>query len=128
MMDDLTLLRGAFAVALADGELRRSEKGVLQGLAARAGVGKASFDAMFEAAERGEDMGSAALMSSPEAARAGLELLVAEARIDGEISIEEREVLVRIALDMGIQGDEFQAIYTNGVERADTLRKARGHG
>jgi len=126
MMDDLTLLRAAIAVAMADGELRRSEKGVLQGLAMRAGVGQMSFDAMIEAAERGEDLAGSSLMSSAETARNGLELLVAQARIDGEISPEEREVLVRIAINMGIHDDEFQAIYTKGVEMADALRKGRG--
>ncbi len=87
-----------------------------------------SFDAMMEAAERGEDLAGSTLMSSAEAARNGLELLVAQARIDGEISTEEREVLVRIAMNMGIHDDEFQTVYAKGVERADALRKARGHG
>ena len=125
-MDDLALLRGAIAVALADGELRRSEMGVLKGLAMRAGVGQMSFDAMLEAAKEGADLAGNVAMMSPDAARTALELLVAQARIDGEISLKEREVIVRIAMDLGILGDEFQTIYTKGVDRADTLRKAKG--
>ena len=125
-MDDLALLRGAIAVALADGELRRSEMGVLKGLAMRAGVGQMSFDAMLEAAKEGADLAGNVAMMSPDAARTALELLVAQARIDGEISSEEREVIVRIAMDLGILGEEFQTIYTKGVGRADALRKARG--
>ncbi len=125
-MDDLALLRGAIAVALADGELRRSEMGVLKGLAMRAGVGQLSFDAMLEAAKEGADLAGNVAMISPEAARTALELLVAQARIDGEISTKEREVIVRIAMDMGILGDEFQTIYTKGVARADALRKSKG--
>ena len=125
-MDDLALLRGAIAVALADGELRRSEMGVLKGLAMRAGVGQMSFDAMLDAAKEGADLAGNVAMISPDAARTALELLVAQARIDGEISSEEREVIVRIAMDLGIKNDEFQTIYTKGVGRADALRKARG--
>ena len=125
-MDDLALLRGAIAVALADGELRRSEMGVLKGLAMRAGVGQMSFDAMLDAAKEGADLAGNVALISPDASRTALELLVAQARIDGEISSEEREVLVRIAMDLGILSDEFQAIYTKGVGRADALRKARG--
>ncbi len=125
-MDDLALLRGAIAVALADGELRRSEMGVLKGLAMRAGVGQLSFDAMLEAAKEGADLAGNVAMISPDAARTALELLVAQARIDGEISSEEREVIVRIAMDLGIKNEEFQTIYTKGVDRADALRKAKG--
>ncbi len=125
-MDDLALLRGAIAVALADGELRRSEMGVLKGLAMRAGVGQMSFDAMLDAAKEGADLAGNVAMASPDAARTALELLVAQARIDGEISTKEREVIVRIAMDLGIKDDEFQSIYTKGVDRADALRKAKG--
>ena len=39
---------------------------------------------------------------------------------------EEREVIVRIAMDLGIKNEEFQTIYTKGVDRADALRKAKG--
>ena len=125
-MDDLALLRGAIAVALADGELRRSEMGVLKGLAMRAGVGQLSFDAMLDAAKEGADLAGNVVITSPDAARTAVELLVAQARIDGEIAPEEREVLVRIAMDLGIKNDEFQTIYTRGVDRADALRKAKG--
>ena len=125
-MDDLALLRAAIAVALADGELRRSEMGVLKGLAMRAGVGQMSFDAMLEAAKDGADLADNVALISPDASRTALELLVAQARIDGEISSEEREVIVRIALDLGIKNEEFQTIYTKGVDRADALRKAKG--
>ena len=87
-MDDLALLRGAIAVALADGELRRSEMGVLKGLAMRAGVGQMSFDAMLDAAKEGADLAGNVAMISPDASRTAFELLVAQARIDGEIFSE----------------------------------------
>ena len=38
MMEDLELLKAAIALACTDGELRRSEMGVIEGLALRVGV------------------------------------------------------------------------------------------
>ena len=60
-----------------------------------------------------------------ELARSVFELLVALARIDGEVSDEERSVLVRIASSLGIAGAEFESAYMAGIERADTIRKSR---
>ena len=47
-MEKMDLLKAALAVAVADGEVRRSEMGVVRGLAERIGVGKASLDAMLD--------------------------------------------------------------------------------
>lgn len=35
-------------------------------------------------------------------------------------------MIVRISSALGITGDDFQAIYSAGIARADTIRKARG--
>ncbi len=124
-MDDREILRAAMAVALADGELRRAEKGVLKGLARKAGIGETAFAAMLEEAqEKGADADHLMFLK-PDTARTGLELLVALARIDGEIAPEERDVLVRIALDLRIAMDEFDTIYKRGIARADTIRESR---
>jgi tellurite resistance protein len=125
-MEDVDLLKAALAVAMADGDLRRSEIGVIKGLAARVGVGRVSFDAMLGEAEIDDSIADNILIRSPERARTALELLVAQARIDGEISDEEREVLVRIACSLRITGDDFQAIYQAGIKRADRIRESRG--
>ncbi len=127
-MTDLELLKAALAVAMADGELRRSEKGVIEGLARRVGVGQVSFQAMLEAARADDSIADNVLIQSQEKARAAFELLVAQARIDGEISPEERAVLVRIASALKIAGEEFQALYQAGVKRADDIRKSRRDG
>lgn len=124
-MEDVELLKAAIAVAVADGEIRRSEKGVVQGLAQRIGVGRASFDAMVQAAEQDDSIADNILIHSRENAHRALELLVAQARIDGEISGEERKLLVRIASSLQIIGDEFSRIYEAGIKRADDIRKAR---
>ncbi len=124
-MEDLELLKAALVVACADGKLTRAELGVVKGLAERVGVGQASFDAMLEAAGRDDRAADNLLIGSKDRARRALELLVAQARSDGEISTEEREVLVRIAMSLSITGDEFQEVYKAGIGRADTLRRRR---
>jgi tellurite resistance protein len=124
-MEDMELLRAATAVAMADGELRRSEMGLLRGLADRVGVGQVSFDAMIGAAESGALLPENILISDPERAKTALELLVAQARMDGEISPQEREILVRIASALRINGEAFTATYESGIRKADQLRRRR---
>jgi tellurite resistance protein len=80
---------------------------------------------MAEAAEHDASFADNILIRSPEKARAALELLVAEARIDGEICDEERSLLVRIAGCLDITGNAFQTVYESGIERADRIRKSR---
>ena len=124
-MEEREVLKAAMAVAVADGRITRSEMGVLKGLAARLGVGNASLDAMLEVAREDQSQADNILIRSKERARAALELLVAEARIDGDISFEERDVIVRIASSLDIVGDEFQSVYEAGIARADRIRDSR---
>ncbi len=122
-MEKLELLKAALVVAAADGSISRAETGLIMGLAVRAGVGQASLQAMIDAAQRGEQPDPRILMQSPRSARTALELLVAQARINGEITDSERDVLVRIAARLRITGDEFNETYRAGLDRADRLRK-----
>ncbi len=124
-IEQVELFKAALAIAVADGEVRRSERGVLEGLALRVGVGRASFDAMLEAARQDEAFADNILIQSKKDARKALELLVAQARIDGEISESERNLLVRIASRLELTGDEFQSIYQAGIARADEIRSSR---
>ena len=124
-IEELELLKAALAVAVADGEIRRSEMGVVEGLAMRLGVGRASLEAMLEAAQKDDSTADNILIRSKERARRALELLVAQARIDGKISAEERSVIVRIATSLNLAGGEFQSIYEAGIARADRLRESR---
>lgn len=123
--EQVELLRAAIAVAMADGTLSRSEKGVVEGLAQRVGVGKVSLDAMLDTAQADDSIADNILIRSKKRARVALELLVAQARIDGEISDEERSLLVRIAMSLSFTTDEFQSIYEAGIAQADALRRSR---
>jgi uncharacterized tellurite resistance protein B-like protein len=124
MTEDLELLKATIAVAVADGELRSSELGVVVVLAKRAGIGQASFDAMVQAAQTDTSFAHN-IVVPPARARQAIVLLATQARIDGEVSPEERRVIVRIATCLGIAGDDFRAAYEEGIKRADTIRAAR---
>jgi uncharacterized tellurite resistance protein B-like protein len=124
-MEKLELLKAALEVAVADGKLASEEVGFIQALAGKAGVGTESLKAMVERVQKQGNLEENILISSPRSARMAVELLVAEARIDGEITDAEREILVRIATSLKVTGDEFQQLYSAGLSRADRLRKSR---
>jgi uncharacterized tellurite resistance protein B-like protein len=124
-MEDTELLKAVIAVAVADGRLRRSEMGVVKGLARRVGVGDTSLAAMIEAAEHDESFADDIIIRSREKAQAAIRLLVGEARIDGEISNEEREVIVRVATTLGITHAELGELFAAGIEEADRIRQSR---
>lgn len=123
--EQMDLLRAALAVAMADGILTRSEKGVVEGLAKRVGIGRVSLEAMLEAAEHDDSIADNIIIKDKATAHTAFELLVAQARIDGEISLSERELLVRIAQSLKISDVDFPVVYHAGIRRADELRKAR---
>ncbi len=124
-MENVELLRAAIAMAVADGKILRSEMGVVEGLAQRAGVGAATIEAMFEAAANDETFADNLLLQPKDRAIKAVELLVGLARIDGKISDEERELIVRIAASIDVVDNEFRQAYEAGIKRADNLRKAR---
>jgi tellurite resistance protein len=125
-MEDTELLKAAIAVAVADGQLQRSEMGVVEGLAKRVGLGQVSFAAMVEAARTDRSFADNILIQSKHKTRTTIELLVGLARIDGIISDEERKVIVRIATSLGITGDAFEQAYLAGIRRADEIRRRKG--
>ncbi len=123
-MEDIELLKATMSVAVADGQLLRSEMGVVEGLAKRIGLGPVSYEAMLEAARKDPSFADNILIQSREKARAAVRLLVGLARIDGIISDEERKVILQIARSLGITGDEFEQIYFAGLKQADEIRRS----
>ncbi len=124
-MENAELLRAAIAMAVADGKISRSEMGVVEGLAQRAGVAAVTIEAMFEAAANDETFADNLVLQPKDRAVKAVELLVGLARIDGEISSEERELIVQIATSLDVVDDEFRVAYEAGIKRADDLRKTR---
>jgi tellurite resistance protein len=120
------LIRAVIAVAVADGRVRSSEKGVIEALANRVGVGRVSLSAMIDRAKRDPSFRDEVFrLATADPARA-LKILVSTARIDGEISTEERELLVALAQGLGVTGPRFEQVYQEGIQAADEVRRRRG--
>jgi uncharacterized tellurite resistance protein B-like protein len=116
------------AVTGADGRITRAERGLLEALAERVGVGRLSLNAMIEQALRERESAGTSSLHSVEDPLAALELLVAAARIDGAVSETERHLLVRIAEVWGVPNDAFVEVFKRGLAAADRRRAARRDG
>jgi tellurite resistance protein len=125
-MEDVELLKAAMSLAIADGQVTRGEWGIIERLAARAGVGRVSLDAMLARAESDPTAKDELFTSVRAKGPRALKLLVATARLDGEISPEERELLVEIAGRLDITGAQFDEVYSAGIAAADAKREQKG--
>ncbi|GJM23603.1 MAG: hypothetical protein DHS20C16_00180 [Phycisphaerae bacterium] len=123
--EQIELLKALIALSAADGKISASERGLLCSFAGRIGIGSASLEAMIERAmsdPSARDDLFHRTMSNPQLA---LEMLVATARLDGNITTSERDVLIHVRGLLEISMDDFAEVYERGIQRADTLRKAR---
>ena len=123
--EQVELLKALIVVAAADGKISPSERGLLSRFATRVGIGSASLEAMIERAMSDPSVRDDLFhrtMSNPELA---LEMLVATARLDGNITSTEREVLIHVRGLLEIPMDDFAQVYDRGIQRADSLRNAK---
>jgi len=123
--EHVEILRAAVVLAVADGKITSSEQGLLRGLAGRVGIGNASLDALIERAQMDATLRDELFQRSMSDPNLTFELLAAAARLDGEISQEERELLIHMMDKLKIPTAQFSEIYRRGVDRADNLRKAK---
>ena len=119
------LFQAVLAVAGADGTITRAERGLLEALAERVGVGRASLKAMIERATREPGFKANRSVHRVNDPPKAMELLVGAARIDGEISEEERQLLVHVAAVWDIPNEEFIETFKRGLATADRLRAKR---
>ncbi|MHC4089084.1 MAG: hypothetical protein ACYSVY_02185 [Planctomycetota bacterium] len=122
---DLEVLQAVLAVAGADGDFARSEKGVYEQLAQRIGASATTVWNMMNNVRTDPVLRENLFKTKLRDPAAAMKLLVATARIDGEISEQERSLLVDISSKLGIGADEFGRIYREGIAAADELRKRR---
>lgn len=116
------MLRAAIVLAVADGVISASERGLLASLAKRVGISQETLERMIaralaDSGAREECFRTAS--SDPELA---LELLVAAARIDGHLHEREKQALVQMAERLDVPISAFDEVYARGVARADALR------
>ena len=125
IVEQVELLKALIGLAAADGKIASSERGLLVRFAAKVGIGSASLEAMIERALADPSVRDDLFhrtMSNPQLA---LEMLVATARLDGNISDSERELLIHVRGLLNISMDDFAQIYERGIQKADSLRNAK---
>lgn len=124
-IENLELLKAVLAIAAADGKVHGNEMAILKALAQRAGIGAVSLNAMIDQAKTNRaayDRLFARAVSDPERA---MRLLVAAANIDGNISEEEREILVDISTVLGVSTDRFASIFQSGMAASNKVRRSK---
>lgn len=126
--ESFELLKAALALAAVDGRISGHEKAVVKALAARAGVGQTSLDAMTERAKtdplpHDEIFGRA--LKEPERA---MRLQVAIAAIDGHIDEKERSLLVDISTVRKVPIGGLDHIFEAGLTASKRVRDGRGDG
>ncbi|MCP4245726.1 MAG: hypothetical protein GY778_01635 [bacterium] len=120
---DLEVLQAVLAVAGADSEFARSEKGVYEGLARRIGADATTVWTMMNNVRTDPSLRDRLFKTQVRDPRQAMKLLVATARIDGDISEKERELLVDISTKLGIEAADFGVIYREALAAADDIRR-----
>ena len=109
-MREVEVLRAACCVAGADGEIESDEVKYLEQLARKAGVGKASLDAMLELAVNDENFRRQQFRVLTADPVETMKLLLSIALADGEVTSDEGELLRLFAARLEIPRDELQKI------------------
>jgi tellurite resistance protein len=125
--EQMETLRGVLAVAVADGRISPAEKGVIRGLARKAGVSQVWLNEMIEKAEQGATVESSTFRPLLKDPANAMILLVGTAAIDGQVSDEERGVLVDISIKIGLAPGQFGEVLEKGMAIAQRLRQQRSH-
>lgn len=106
-MTEVEVLRAACCIAGADGKVDDAELKMLQQLAEKAGVGRASLEAMISRAETEPEFYKQqfrVLKSEPEET---IKLLFGVAARDGQLEKSEIEILKDFARKLGMESETF---------------------
>ena len=124
LMEQVAVLRAACCIAAADGEISPGERGALEKLAMKAGVGRASREAMIEQALTSPDFLKSqfqVLVKDPERA---IKVLLIVASIDGSIG-EAEQLLIRTFGDrLSIDEGRLALLMRAGEEAAERAATA----
>ncbi len=126
--DSFELLKAALAMAAADGRISGHEMGLLKALAKRAGVGSVSLEAMIRQARENPASHESLFHRAVKDPERAMQLLVGAANIDGQISEEERNLLVDISFVLGVSSDRFSEIFQAGLAASKRVHRGRNPG
>jgi tellurite resistance protein len=117
-MRKVDLLRAACCVAGADGDTSDPERRALQTLADRAGIGTASLQAMIDLAESDDKFLDSQFRVAVKKPQETLKVLFKVAIIDGRLGKDEAIVLKRLAKQVGVESEQFDAWLKQSIDQA----------
>ncbi|MCH2162257.1 MAG: TerB family tellurite resistance protein [Phycisphaerales bacterium] len=122
LMEQVAVLRAACCIAAADGEITADERQLLENLAEKAGVGRASREAMIDQALTSPaflESQFRVLVKDPERA---IKVLLIVASVDGSIGESESHLVETFSRRLSIEPEQVERLLRAGEEAAD--RKA----
>ena len=115
-MKKVEVLRAACCVAGIDGETSPEERRVLDMLAQRAGVGLASLTAMIERSESDQGFYKEQFRVLKADPNETMKLLIGVALADNKLRTIERQVLGRLAKQLGVDKQTFDNWLNQAIE------------
>ncbi len=114
-MRKVEVLRAACCVAGADGETTVDEKKILNRLADDVGVGEVSLQAMIDRAENEKDFHKEQFRVLKADPHLTMQILFRVAVTDAKLRRDELKILKRLALRLGVSGEQFKDWYEDAV-------------
>ena len=115
-IQQVEVLRAACCVAGIDGDIAPKELQLIQKLAARIGVGRASLEAMLQRAQSDKNFYQAQFRILKADPTEAMKLLFGVALADGKLQQSESEVLWQLAENLGVSRKQFDDWHAQAVE------------
>lgn len=119
LMEQVEILRAACCIAAADGEISEAERGLIERMAIKAGVGRASREAMIEqglTSPKFIESQFRFLLSNPDRA---MKVLMIMASADGAIGEAEESLVRNFAARLSIDEGRLEQLLRAGQDAAD---------
>ncbi|MCP4097192.1 MAG: hypothetical protein GY880_26280 [Planctomycetaceae bacterium] len=118
-MQEVEVLRAACCVAGIDGEVTENELVMINQLAAKAGVGRASLEAMIARGKADPEFYKEQFRVLKDRPRKSMVSILKVATADKSLSADEIDVMRKFADKLGISSESFDAVIEKVSKRSD---------
>ena len=119
LMEQVEILRAACCIAAADGEISDAERGFIERLATKAGVGRASREAMIEQGLTSPKFVESQFRFLLSNADRAIKVLMIVASADGAIGEAEEALVRNFAARLSIDEGRLEQLLRAGQDAAD---------
>lgn len=118
-MQEVEILRAACCVAGIDGEVTENELVMINKLAAKAGVGRASLEAMIERGKADPEFYKEQFRVLKDQPKKSMVAIFKVATADKSLSADEINILRKFAEKLGISSESFDAVVEKVSQRSE---------